>query len=227
MQWEMRKNPDFTVCKVTFDRPDEQIVLEADAMVAQDTSLKMTTSTRGGLLKAAGRLLTGESLFQNTFTATRPGETLWLAPAVDGDVHCEIVSASNVINLTSTCFVASAPSVTLDTKFAGVKGFFSGRGIFTIRCSGEGPLWFCGYGALHRVDLAPGEGYIVDNNHIAAFTDGIHYEITKIGGLGAMILGGEGLVCKFRGPGTIWVQTRSQIGLAGFLQPFRPVKSDN
>lgn len=193
MQWEMRHNPDFTVCKVTFDGPGEAIVLEADAMVAQDTSLQMKTSARGGLMKAAGRLLAGESLFQNTFTSTRSGETLWLAPAADGDIHCEILSSGAALNLSSTCFVAAAPSITLETKLAGFKGFFSGRGIFTVRCSGDGPVWFAGYGALHRIDLAPGEGYIVDNHHIAAFTDGMQHEITKIGGLGAMFLGGEGL----------------------------------
>ena len=226
MHWEMKNNPDFTVCKLTFDGPGESIILEADAMVGQDTTVQMKTSTRGGLLKAAGRMLAGESLFQNTFTATRQGETLWIAPALDGDIHCEIISSSNPINLSSSCFVGCAPTVNLETKLAGFKGFFSGRGIFTVRCTGEGPLFFNGYGALHRKDLEPGEAYIVDNNHIAAFTDGITYEVTKVGGLGAMILGGEGLVCKFRGPGTVWIQTRSPRGLAGFLEPFRPVDTN-
>lgn len=227
MKWEMKSNPDFTACKVTFDGPNEQVVLEADAMVAMDTSVQMKTGARGGLLKAATRMLAGESLFQNTFTSTRPGETLWLAPALDGDIHCEMISSSHAINLSSTCFVASAPSVVLDTKFAGFKGFFSGRGVFTVRCTGEGPLWFNGYGALHRVDLAPGEAYVVDNHHIAAFTDGMAHEVTKIGGIGSFLVGGEGLVCKFRGPGTVWIQTRTPGGLAAFLFPFRPVKSND
>ena len=55
-----------------------------------------------------------------------------------------------------------------------------------------------------------------------AFTDGVDYQIGKVGGMGSLIFGGEGLVMHFSGQGTVWVQTRNIGGLAGVLAPFFP-----
>ena len=227
MQWDMRQKPEFAICKVTFDAPGEQILLEADAMVGKDTAVAMKTQVRGGIMAGLKRkLLSGESLFQNTFTASRPGETVWFAPGPDGDMDVHILDGSHDIMLSNSAFVACAPTVTLDTKFAGVKGFFSGTKLFLIKCSGQGPVWFCGYGAIHTIDVQPGTSYIVDNNHIVGFTGGLDYNIRKVGGLKSLFLSGEGLVCEFRGQGRIWIATRSPQGLAAFLAPFRPRKSN-
>jgi len=74
MRYELLEKPDFTMVKVTFDQPGEQMLCEASAMVARDSRVEMKTSMQGGLLGAAKRkLLGGESVFQNTFTATAPG----------------------------------------------------------------------------------------------------------------------------------------------------------
>ena len=82
MQYEIRQRPNFSIARVQFDQPGEQLVVESSAMVAKDSALEMKTSMRGGMLGAAKRkLLGGESLFQNTFTATAPGQSIWVAPA--------------------------------------------------------------------------------------------------------------------------------------------------
>lgn len=226
MQWDTRQRPEFAICRVSFDSPGEQIVLEASAMVARDTNITMKTGVRGGLLKGVKRLVSGESLFQNVFTASKAGESIWFAPGADGDMEEIILDGSQEMMLSSSAFVATVPTVTLDTKFSGVKGFFGKTGLFLIRCSGTGPLWFNGFGALHRVDIEPGQTYIVDNGHIVGFTGGLTFKVKTLGGLGTFLVGGEALVCEFSGHGSVWISTRSANALAGFLYPFRPVNSN-
>ena len=79
-----------------------------------------------------------------------------------------------------------------------------------LKCEGNGTLFVSSYGAVHRVDLEPGEKYTVDNGHMVAFGESIQYSIGKVGGWKTTILGGEGLVCKLEGPGTFYMQTRSE-----------------
>lgn len=224
MQHEIRHNPDFGVLRVQFDQPGEQIVAEAGAMVGRDTAMQMETNMRGGLGGALKRkLLGGESLFQNTFTATEPGQSLWIAPAPEGAIEQVELQPGMELFMQSGAYLASTPGVQLDTKWQGAKGFFSGEGLFLLRAHGQGLLWFCSYGGIHAVDLGQEyQGYVCDTSHMVAFTPGLQYQVRSVGGLKSLFLSGEGLVCEFQGQGRLWMQTRNPGALASFLQPFRP-----
>ena len=227
MQFDIRQRPDFSIARIQFDNPGEQLIVEASAMVAKDTAVTMETQMQGGLMAAAKRkLLGGESIFQNTFTSSQPGESLWIAPGPDGDMECAILDGSMPIMLSSGAYIASVPSVTIDTKWQGAKGFFSGTSAFMIKCEGQGPLFFGAYGGLHCVDVGPG-GYVVDNGHIVGFEASLTYNMTTVGGLAGFLGSGEGIVCNFTGQGKLWISTRNPGGLARFLHPFRPVQSSN
>ena len=77
MQYQLLQKPDFTFIRVTFDQAGEQMLVEPSAMVAKDSAVEMKTAIQGGILAAAKRkMLGGESVFQNTFTATAPGQRL-------------------------------------------------------------------------------------------------------------------------------------------------------
>jgi uncharacterized protein (TIGR00266 family) len=226
MQSEILHNPDFGTIRVQFDQPGEQWVAEAGAMVARDTAVQMETNMRGGLGSALKRkLLGGESLFQNTFTATQPQQTLWIAPAPEGAIQEIDLQPNQELFLQSGAYLASTAGVQLDTKWQGAKGFFSGEGLFLLRAHGEGRLWFSSYGGIHVVDIGQEyHGYICDTSHMVAFTQGLQYSVNKVGGLKSLFLSGEGLVCNFSGQGRLWMQTRNPGALASFLQPFRPVR---
>jgi uncharacterized protein (TIGR00266 family) len=224
MQHQILEKPDFSMVQVTFEQPGESIVCEAQAMVARDSAVQMKTSLQGGMMSALKRAaLGGESLFQNTFTATAPGQRLYFAPAAEGDVAVVNMDGVTPIMLSSGAYLGAPPSVTLDTKWGGAKGFFSGAGMFLLRATGTGPLFFCTYGGIHAVDVGPA-GYICDTSTIVAFTGGLSYNVTKLGGLGGLLFSGEGLVCQFQGQGRLWISTRSPRSLVGFLNPYRPVQ---
>lgn len=225
MYFELLQKPDFTLLKVTYQQPGEQLLVEASAMVAKDGGVEMKTQLQGGLLAAAKRkMLGGESLFQNTFTGTAAGQRLYLAPAPEGDVERLDCDGVTPVFLNSGAFVASVPSVTLDTKWGGAKGFFSGAGLVLLKAVGQGPLFFSSYGGIHAVDVGAG-GYICDTGHIVGFTGGLEYSVQRVGGLKSLFMSGEGLVCNFRGQGRLWLSTRNPGSLASFLHPFRRASS--
>ncbi|EDM75815.1 hypothetical protein PPSIR1_34782 [Plesiocystis pacifica SIR-1] len=228
MQHQLIDTPDFGMLQITFDQPNEKIVSESGAMVAMDTAIKMETSMRGGLLAAAKRkLMGGESLFQNTFTSTAPGQRLFLAPGPEGDLRAMNLAAGQSFFLQSGAYVAHVgEELNLDTKFGGVKGFFGGVGAFMLKVTGPGTVYYCSYGALHEVDCPP-EGYTIDNDHLVGFTEGLQFNVRSFGGTRGLFFSGEGLVCDFSGQGKIYLQTRNAGALAAFLQPFRPVETNN
>lgn len=228
MRYEILDAPDFGLLKVVFEAGGEKMVAESGAMVSMSAGIEIKTSMRGGMLAAAKRkLLGGESLFQNTFTATAAGQELYLAPAPEGDLKVMDLQPGQTFFLQSGAYVAhSGESLVLDTKWGGVKSFFGGLGLFLLKVTGPGRLYYASYGAIHQVAVGAG-GYTADTGHIVGFDETINYRVRPFNGFKGLFFSGEGLVCEFSGNGKLFLQTRSPSSLAGFLHPYRPVKRSN
>lgn len=207
---------------------NQTLTVEAGAMAAMDSHIEMKSKMRGGMMKSVGRMLGGESLFLSEFTAQgAPGEIL-ISPGVPGDISYYRIQEGRSIFLQSSGFVACDPSIELNTKFQGFKGFFSGESLFLIKASGQGDLWFSSYGAI--VEIPVNGSYLVDTGYVVAFEDTLDYKVELLGGLSrkglkTAIFGGDGLVCRFSGQGRLWIQTRHLSPLINFLHAFRPVNS--
>lgn len=224
----MRRNikyaPSFAMLEVELE-PGESVRAEPGAMISQRGVDLKTAGSGGGLLKGIRRMIGGESFVMNTFTAGADGGVVCLAPATPGDVGSFHLAPGQNLFLQSGAFLACTDSVELDSQFQGFKGFFSGESLFFLRASAfgsAGEVFYNSYGAVHDLDVRAGEELVVDTGHLVAFTDEVQYSIGKVGGLKSLLLGGEGLVMKFRGSGTVWVQTRDLASLAGKLIPFLP-----
>jgi uncharacterized protein (TIGR00266 family) len=213
-------SPDFALLSVQI--PGGQMLkVEASAMAAMDTNIRMKARMKGGL----GRLLTGESLFINEFTAEGGQGEIKVAPGAPGDLD-HVHLNGDTIFLQNSAYVASTPNVSLETKWQGfMKGFFSGESFFLIRCSGQGDLWFNTFGGMFKIDVN-GE-YVVDTGHLVAFTEGLEYQVSSVGGYKSLFFSGEGLVCRFRGQGTLWIQTRRIPALAAWVYRYRPERSND
>ena len=211
--------PDFGFLTVTIPA-GETLKVESSGMATMDTNIAMKTKFLGGF----GRFLTGESIFINEFTAEHGDGEMSIAPSAPGDME-HVYLDGETIFLQNSAYVASSMNIEIETKWQGLmKGFFSGEKMFLIKCSGNGDLWFNSYGGIMEIDV-DGE-YVVDTGHIVAFTEGLDYSVSSVGGYKSLFFSGEGLVCRFRGTGKIWIQTRQLPAFLGWVNPFRPEKSN-
>jgi uncharacterized protein (TIGR00266 family) len=149
-----------------------------------------------------------------------------LAAPAEGDLRALELAPGQEFYLQSGAYVAHiGDGLQLDTKWGGVKSFFSGVGFFMLRAVGPGTLFYAAYGAIHEVQVE--HSYVCDTGHIVGFSPGLTYSVRKFGGFKGLFFSGEGLICEFQGHGSLMLQTRNPSSLASFLQPFRPVGSNS
>ncbi|NHN48208.1 TIGR00266 family protein [Halostella sp. JP-L12] len=226
MDHDIRHRPSFALLDVSLDR-DESVVAEAGAMVSHGAGVEVTTDRgSGSLLQSVKRsVLGGESFFRNTFTASER-TSVTLAPPLPGDiVHREL--RDETLYVQSGSYLAADPAMDLDAKFGGSRAFFGGEGLFLLSLSGSGDAFLSSYGAVEPVSLSIGEEYVVDTGHVVAFEENVSFGVRRVGGLKSTLFSGEGLVCEFEGPGTVWVQSRSQDAFVRWLVPQLPHDSED
>ncbi len=204
--------------------PGEAIRAESGAMVSMSKTVSLESKASGGLGKALGRLLGGESFFQTTFTATHGAGEVILAPSALGDVMSLDVGPETWM-VTSGCYLASDTTVQTETKMSG-RSFFAGEGLFLLRTHGDGTVLISSFGAIHAVQLGPGQQYIVDTGHIVAFNETMPFTVrTSAKGIMSSLTSGEGYVAEFTGPGVIYLQTRSPQAFGPWIGQFVPRSS--
>ncbi len=220
MDYEILHKPSYALAMIRMNR-GEQLQAETGVMVSMSDTIKMETGTRGGIFGGLRRsVLGGESFFVNTFTAEEPGEVS-VAPSLPGDIEVMELRHETVM-VQSGSFLAATMDIEVDSQWGGAKSFFSKEGLFLLRCSGRGLLFISSYGAIHRIDLAQGERYTVDNGHMVAFDESVTYDVGRSGGWKTTLLSGEGLVCKLEGPGRFFMQTRSEDDFLSWIIPKLP-----
>lgn len=226
MQIEFMHQPGNTAARVRL-APGETLTAEAGAMIAMSGDLGVETTThqkgKGGLLKAMKRMFAAESFFLNHFSATHAAGEVWLGSTLAGDMmRYELENETLIVQ--SGSFVAAEHGVGIDMGWQGFKNFISGESLFWLRLSGRGQVILNSFGAIYPVEV-DGE-YIVDTGHIVAFQESLDFTMTKAGKSWlSSLLGGEGLVCKFQGRGTVWCQSHNPgsfgRNLTGLLKPRR------
>lgn len=215
MQTDVRFRPSFATVFVTL-MPGESLVAEADAMASMSTHIDMTTRWNGGFFKAIlRRLFGGETLFVNEFSCPKSQSSvdLVLTQPTPGDIQ-SLELKGNVMYLQRGAYIASTPGVTLGLGWAGLASWFGGEGLFRLRVSGTGTVWFGGYGGVFEKTVN-GE-YVVDTGHLLAYEPTLSMSVGLSGGIFSSFFGGEGFVSRIRGQGKIYMQSRSLDGLAAW-----------
>lgn len=225
MDVEIRYSPSFALGVIALP-PGGEVKAEAGAMTSMSGGVEIETKAQGGMLAGLKRsVLGGESFFINTFRAPSGGE-LTVSPTLPGDIVHLPLSGSRALMVQSGSWLASDAGVQVDTKWGGGRTFFSGEGLFLLRCTGAGDMIVSSFGAIEHRELAPGEVLKVDTGHIVAFAEGLGYQVNKVGGWKSTLLSGEGLVATFTGPGSLWMQTRSPSDFVGWLIPQLPTQRE-
>ena len=201
----------------------EQMITERGSMAWMSPNMEMETRG-GGLGKMFSRAFSGESMFQNIYTAHGPGMIAFGSSFPGKIVPIEIGPGKEMI-LQKNSFLASEAGVDLSIHFSRKlgSGFFGGEGFILQRLSGQGIAFAEIDGELVQYDLAPGQQMVVDTGNVAGFEPSVSMDIQQVRGVKNVFLGGEGLFhTVLTGPGRIWLQTMPLSNVAMALRPFFP-----
>ena len=161
----------------------------------------------------------GESFFVNTFTAaSRPG-LIYLSPSLPGDILVYEMDGSKELIVQGTSFLATSSTIDHNLSWQGMRGLFSGEGLFWIEMKGKGTALLNAFGCIYEREVK-GE-YIVDTGHVVAFESTLSYNVQKASkGWISSFLSGEFLVCRFQGQGKVFCQSHNPSGFGWALSPF-------
>jgi uncharacterized protein (TIGR00266 family) len=220
MEFNIDKQPEFSWLKVNVP-VGKKLFVESAAMATMSVNMKMKALFKGGLR----RFISGESLFLTEFTSEGVDGEVSIAPGPSGDIgHYKLTGQK--FYLASSSYLAHTEGVEYSTKFQKLSaGILSGAGWFLIEVFGQGDVWFNSYGAIVELDVN-GE-LMIDNGHLVGFTEGVEYDIVRLGGYKSLFFSGEGFVCKFRGQGKVYFQTKKPASLIAWANMFRPVQRNN
>ncbi len=226
MDIKLKHQPSYSLAVVTL-APNEEVRVESGAMVSYSDGVTVETKSEGGLFGGLKRMVGGESFFQNMYSAPANGGEITLAPSLPGDMIVVQIDQGQTFYLQSGAFIASEKGVSVETGWGGAKGFFGGAGLILLKVTGVGELLAGCYGAFEERVLAPGQRYNVDTGHIVGFDGTIQFNVKRVGNWKSTILSGEGLVCELTGPGRVFMQTRSEEALIGYISSKLPRPSSS
>ncbi len=228
MKHTIEYQPTFALLRVTLD-PGDVLTAEAGAMVTRQGHVgmhtRMNTDRKAGffgkvwmlLICLVRKLVGGETFFVNDFSAPTPGEVTF-APTMSGNILHKRLDGQSLL-VQNGAFLASSGDVRMKLRWGGLRTLFAREGLFLLELSGTGDLWFTSYGGV--VPIPVDGSFIVDTGHMVAFDASLDFEIkTPGGGIMGFVASGEGLVCEFKGKGTVYMQSRNVSALTGWLQPY-------
>ena len=201
----------------------EKMITEGGGMAWMSPNMKMETSTNGGVGKAFGRMFSGESIFQNNYTAMGGPGMIAFASSFPGSIRAFEISPGNEMVFQKSAFLAGEAGVDVSIFFnkkVGA-GLFGGEGFIMQKFSGNGTVFAEFDGHVIEYELQAGQQIVVDTGHLAGMTASCSMEIRSVPGVKNMLFGGEGFFnTVITGPGRIWLQTMPISNVAAVLRNY-------
>ncbi len=203
----------------------EQMITEQGGMSWMSANMKMETTTNGGAGKALGRMVSGEKLFQNVYTAQGGPGMIAFASSFPGSLKAFPLEPGKEIILQKGSFLAAEAGVTFEMYFnkKASSGLFGGEGFIMQKFSGEGLAFAEFDGHVVEYELKEGQQMIVDTGHLAAMTGTCKMDVVTVKGVTNKLFGGEGFFnTQIEGPGHVWIQTMPISNVAQSIIPYLP-----
>lgn len=201
----------------------ESLKTEQGAMSWMTPNMQMTTNAGGGVGKAFSRMFSGESMFQNIYTAMGGAGMIAFASSFPGEIVPFQIDATHQIIAQKSAFLASEAGVDVSIHFQRKlgAGFFGGEGFIMQRFSGSGTVFLEFDGSIINYDLQAGQSLLIDTGYLAAMDATVSMDIESVKGVANKLFGGEGFFnTRITGPGRIWLQTMPISAVAGAISPF-------
>ena len=222
MQYEIKGTPfPVIICHL---EPNETVCCQKGAMSWMSPNMQMSTNAGGGIGKMFSRAVTGESIFQNKYTAVGGNGEIAFASTVPGNVLAIDVSERNIVAQKSA-YLVSSPSVEMSIFFQKKigAGLLGGEGFIMQKFAGKGIVFLEIDGSCIEYDLDAGESILVDTGYLAAMDATCSVDVETVKGVGNALFGGEGFFnTRVSGPGHVWLQTMPVNSLASAVRPYIP-----
>lgn len=205
----------------------EKMITEGGGMAWMSPNMLMETTTNGGLGKAFGRMLAGEKIFQNIYTAQGGTGMIAFASSFPGSVRAFPIEPGKEMIFQKSAFLAGEAGIQLSVFFNKKlgSGLFGGEGFILQKVSGRGIAFAEFDGHVVEYELQPGQQIIVDTGHLAAMTASCSMDIKSVPGVKNALFGGEGLFnTVITGPGHVWLQTMPISNVAASIRPYIPTE---
>lgn len=205
----------------------ESMITESGSMSWMSPNMKMETTSGGGVKKMFGRLVSGDSAFQNRYTAERTDGMIAFSSSFPGEIKALEISAGRAMIVQKSAFLASEEGVELSMYFQKKLGggLFGGEGFVMQKLSGNGIAFVEIDGSAIEYQIDVGQEIVVSTGYLAAMEESCTMDIVTVKGAKNMLLGGEGFFnTVVRGPGKVILQTMPIIKVAELLIPFMPDK---
>ncbi|MBR4703136.1 MAG: TIGR00266 family protein [Oscillospiraceae bacterium] len=205
----------------------ETMITEKGSMVWMSPNMEMQTSG-GGVGKMLGRMFTGESMFQNHYTAKGGAGLIAFASSFPGSIRAVPVTPDKPLVVQKSAFLAATSGVELSVYFQKkvASALFGGEGFLMQKVSGSGLVFLEIDGSAVEYDLQPGQQLYVDTGNLAMVENGVSIDIVTVKGAKNVLFGGEGLFhTVVTGPGKVTLQTMPISSFAGAIANLIPTKS--
>ena len=222
MQYDI-KGGSFPVVICTLEN-GEKMITEKGSMAWMTPNMQMETHG-GGIGKMFSKAFSGESMFQNHYTAKGGPGMIAFTSSFPGNIQVLNITPGHEMIVQKSAFLASEAGVELSIHFQKRlgAGFFGGEGFIMQKLSGNGTAFVEIDGDLIEYNLQPGQKMIVDTGNVAGFEATVQMDIQTVSGAKNVLFGGESLFnTVLTGPGKIWLQTMPIYSVAGALRPYLP-----
>lgn len=202
----------------------EAVHVRQGAAMALSSGMAVTATTGGSMVKAFIRKhLAEESFWWGKFTAEVHDAWVAVAPPYPGDISPIEVAPDMPLVVTAGGLIAHTPGLEMAVRPGDLATIALHEGAVLLRLAGEGVALIASYGALVRVDLAPGQSVIIDTGHLVAWHKSVSLVVGPLGGLVTSFLTKEGLVGQMTGPGVVYMQSRAEQDLHEWMLPDREI----
>ena len=206
----------------------EKMITEKGSMCWMSPNMQMETKG-GGLGKMFSKAFSGESMFQNHYTAQGGAGMIAFGSSFPGQIKVIELSPGKEMIVQKSAFLAAEEGVNLSIHFQKkvAAGLFGGEGFIMQKLSGRGIAFVEIDGDLIEYVLQPGQKIIVDTGNVAGFESTVQMDIQTVSGAKNMLFGGEGIFnTVLTGPGRIWLQTMPIVNVANAIRPYIPTSSN-
>ncbi|MBQ6116309.1 MAG: TIGR00266 family protein [Oscillospiraceae bacterium] len=226
MEYEVKGTPmPVVICQL---KSGETLKCESGAMSWMSPNMKMETSG-GGIGKMFGRMFSGESMFQNRYTAQGGEGLIAFASSFPGSIRAVEIDPSHPVIVQKRAYLASETGVELSVFFQkkGMAGFFGGEGFIMQKLSGHGVAFLEIDGSTVEYELSAGQQIVVNTGNVAMIDATCSIDVQQVKGVKNVLFGGEGLFnTVITGPGRVVLQTMPASALASMIAGMLPSSGD-